>query len=72
MRLGELIRTARERAALSLQDLSDATDLSKALLHDIEHGKTVNIGLLSAVRLSIALGVPVNSLAAAATGDSNG
>lgn len=66
MKLGDLIRGRREEAGLSLQQLGDAVGLSKGYLSEIEHGSTVNIGLMAAVRLSIALGVPVNSLAATA------
>lgn len=66
MTLGQLIKSHRERAGLSLQDLADAAGSSKAHLHSIERGVTVAISLLLAARLSIALGVPVNSMAAAA------
>ena len=66
MKLGELIHARREQADMSLQDLADATGLSKPHVWEIERGKVVNIGLLSAVRISIALGIPVNVMAAAA------
>jgi transcriptional regulator with XRE-family HTH domain len=66
MTLGQLVKLHRERAGLSLQDLADAAGSSKAHIHSIEHSVTVNISLMLATRLSIALGVPVNALAAAA------
>lgn len=66
MKLGELIKSRREQAAMSLQDLGDACGVSKAYIWEIEQGKTVNIGLILALKLSIALAIPVNCLAAAA------
>lgn len=66
MRLGDLIKQRREQAGMSLQDLADSCGCTKSYVWDIEQGKTVNIGLLLAARLSVALGVPVNALAAAA------
>lgn len=68
MSLGELIRSARERAGMSLQDLADATGASKGHLHGVEQGKTVDIGILLAARLSIALGLTITALASAAVG----
>ena len=66
MTLGELIKGRRTQADMSLQDLADACGATKGYVWEIENGRTINIGLLLAVRLSIALGVPVNVLAAAA------
>jgi transcriptional regulator with XRE-family HTH domain len=66
MKLAELIRSRREAQDMSLQDLADACGLTKSHVWEIEQGKTVNIGLLSAVRLSIALNVGISVLAAAA------
>lgn len=67
MTLAELIRTRREAANMSLQELGDLVGLSKGHVHAIENGQTVNIGILTAVRLSIALGTSINSIAIAAT-----
>jgi len=66
MRLGELINQRRKQAGMSLQDLADACGSTKSHLWEVEQGRTVNIGILLAVRLSISLGVPVNVLASAA------
>ena len=66
MRLGDLVSQARQRAGMSLQDLSDATSITKSHLHAIEKGATVNIEIMSAIRLSVALGIPINALASAA------
>jgi transcriptional regulator with XRE-family HTH domain len=65
MKLCELIESRRKQSGMSLQDLADACGATKTHVWEIEQGKTVNIGLLLAVRLSIALGIPVNALAAA-------
>lgn len=65
MTLGDIVKTRREQAGMSLQDLADASGCTKAHVWEIEQGKTSNIGLHLAIRLSIALGIPVNALAAA-------
>lgn len=67
MTLSELVRQKREAAGLSLQELGDIVGLSKGHVHAIENGQTVNIGILVAVRLSIALGASINQIAIAAT-----
>jgi transcriptional regulator with XRE-family HTH domain len=64
--LGALLKSRREAAGLSLQDVADACSLSKGYVWEIEAGKTVNIGLLTAIRLSVALNVPVSAMCAAA------
>lgn len=66
MKIGDMIRSARERTGLSLQALSESCGMSKGYLHDIEKGVTFNVGIITAVRLSVALGIPVSALAAAA------
>ena len=66
MNLGQLVKLHRERAGMSLQDLANAAGSSKPHIHAIERGTTIAISLILATRLSIALGVPVNCLAAAA------
>jgi len=66
MKLGDLIKQRRETAGMSLQDVADAVGATKGYIWEIENGKTANIGLLLATRLSIALAVPVNALAASA------
>lgn len=71
MKLGDLLKARREQAGLSLQDLADATGVTKSHLWEVEDGRTVNIGLVTSIRISIALGVPVNVLAAAALESAN-
>lgn len=66
MKLGDLIKQRRETAGMSLQDVADAVGATKGYIWEIENGKTVNIGLLLVVRLSVALAIPVNALAASA------
>lgn len=62
MRIGELIESRRKKAGMSLQDVADACGISKGYLWEIEDGRTVNVGILLAIRL----GIHVNMLAAAA------
>lgn len=64
MTLGQLISDRREQSGMSLQDLADACGATKGHIHSIETGNVVNIGFLLGIRLSLALGVPVNTLAA--------
>lgn len=71
MRLGELLETRRKEAGMSLQDVADACGISKGYVWEIEDGKTVNIGILLAIRLSICMGIQVNMLAAAALASSD-
>lgn len=71
MNLGELLKSRREAAGLTLQDLADACSLSKSYVWDCEAGKTVNIGLLTAIRLSVALSLPVSAMCAAALESTN-
>jgi transcriptional regulator with XRE-family HTH domain len=66
VRIGELIESRRKEAGMSLQDVADACGISKGYVWEIENGKTVNIGILLAIRLSICMGLSVNMLAAAA------
>lgn len=64
MRLGELIKSKRETAGLSLQELADVCGVSKAHVWDLEQGNTENPSLMLTLKLSVALGVPVNAFAA--------
>ncbi len=66
MKLGELIESRRKENGYSLQDVADACGASKGYIWEIEDGRTVNIGLLLAVRLAICLNLSVSMLAAAA------
>lgn len=66
MRLGQLLKQRRELQNMSLQEVGDACGLSKGYVWEIEAGKTTNIGLMTAIRLSIALNLPVSAMCAAA------
>lgn len=66
MRLGELMKQRRTTADMSLQDVADAVGLTKGYVWEIEQGKTINIGILSAIRISVALGIPINLIASSA------
>ena len=66
MKLGELLKSRRELANLTQQDVGDACGLSKGYLWEVEAGKKSNISLMSAIRLSVALNIPVSMMCAAA------
>ena len=69
MKLGTLLKSRRKKADVSLRDLAAEVGASKSYLYEVENGKTANIGLVLAARLSRSLGVPMSALAAAALAD---
>lgn len=69
MKLNELLKTRRTSLGLTLQDVGDAAGLGKGYVHDLENGKTLNPGIQTCVRLSIALGITINQIAAAAVSE---
>ena len=52
----------RARRAMSLQELSDATGITKSYLSDIQHGKLTGISLEYAIRIANALGEPIAAM----------
>ena len=66
MKLGELIRTKREQRKLSIRQIALAVDTTPSYLYELEQGKTVNIRLPLAAKLSQVLKVPLSTLGAAA------
>ena len=66
MKLGDLIRSKREHRKLSVRQLADAVGTNASYLYELEQGKTVNIRLPLASKLSLVLKVPISALAAAA------
>jgi transcriptional regulator with XRE-family HTH domain len=69
MKLGNLLKSRREKANVSLRDLAAEVGASKSYLYEVENGKTPNIGLVLAAKLSRSLRVPMSTLAAAALQD---
>ena len=66
--LGDLFRKAREDNGLTLRELSALTGgkVSNALISQIETGKVENPSLVLAHRLTVALGLDFEQVAAAA------
>lgn len=64
MTLGELIKTKRNAAQLSLEELSALAGVSKSYLHAIESGESCP-SIYICAKLSLALGVSVQSMALA-------
>lgn len=65
MTLGELLKASRNRLGMTLDKVADAAGCSKSHLHDLE-GDKCEPGIVMCARLSVALGVPVQAMAAAA------
>jgi len=63
MKLGELIKAKRISAGFTLEELAGLCGSGKSHIHGIESGKTLDIGIVMAAKLSLALGVSVNSMA---------
>ena len=66
MKLGALIQSRREQRKLSVRQVAEAVGTTPSYLYELEHGKTVNIRLPLAARLSEVLKISLASLAAAA------
>ncbi len=68
--LGEEIRSARESARMSLQEVADASGFTKSHVWEVEKGRSRNptVGMIAG--LSRALGVPFLRLAQAALNSS--
>ena len=66
MTLGDLLKSRRTALGLTLEEVGDAAGLSKSHLHGLESGRNPNPGIVTCARLSLALGMSVTSLAAAA------
>lgn len=64
MTLGELLKTSRNRLGMTLEEVAGA-GCSKSHLHALE-GNKCEPGILMCARLSVALGVTVQAMAAAA------
>lgn len=60
--LGALISEHRKRKKLSLQQLSDRSNLSASYLNQIELNKKRNISISSLIKISDSLSVPISEL----------
>lgn len=63
MRLGEMLAIARECKGWTLRDLERETGISNALLSQIETGKVRDTSFGNVVKLSRALGLPLDRFA---------
>ena len=61
--LGQLIAIARECKGWSLRDLEKRTDVSHALISQIEHGHVKDPGFRTIVKLADALGLKLDRVA---------
>lgn len=71
MKFHELIRSKREQRMLTIRQVADAVGTTPSYLHELEHGKTVNIRLPLAAKLSRVLKISFAALAAAALAGEN-
>lgn len=58
--LAKLVLTHRKQLGMSLQNLAEATGISKGHLHDLEKGRTVDIKVSTAFKLASVLGVAMS------------
>jgi transcriptional regulator with XRE-family HTH domain len=65
MSLGTLLKSKRNSLGLTLDEVEEAAGCSKSHLHSLE-GDKCDPSILLCTRLSVALGLPVQSMAAAA------
>lgn len=65
MNLGDLIKSRREAQGMTLEEVAAAAGCSKSYLWEIENRVGYKVSLLNAVRLSVALGIHINLMAAA-------
>lgn len=65
MSLGTLLKAKRTALGMTLDEVAEAAGCSKSHLHGLE-GDKCDPGIVMCARLSVALGVPVQSMAAAA------
>ena len=66
MKFADLIRSKREQRNLSIRQVAEVVDTTPSYLYELEQGKTVNIRLPLAAKLSQVLKVPLAALATAA------
>ena len=66
MTLSELVKNKRAALGLTLDEVSSAAGMSKSHLHGLESGKVPSPSLLLCVRLSVALGINIQLMAACA------
>jgi len=66
MKFGDLILSKREQRKLSVRQVAMAVGTTASYLYELEQGKTVNIRLPLAAKLSQVLKVPMATLGAAA------
>ena len=65
MSLGTLLRAKRTALGMTLQEVAEASGTSKSYVHELENDKS-EPGILLCAKLSVALGLPVQVMAAAA------
>lgn len=66
MTLGQLLKSRREALGMTLEEVADAAGCSKSYVWEVENHKGYKMSLVLAARLSIALGLQVSLMAAAA------
>lgn len=64
MTLGNLLKMKRLALGMTLEEVAQAAGTSKGHIHELENDKS-EPGLLTCAKLSVALGVTVQSMAAA-------
>ena len=65
MSLGTILKSKRNALGMTLDEVAEAAGCSKSHLHGLE-GDKCEPGIVMCARLSVALGLPVQAMAAAA------
>lgn len=68
MSLGTILKAKRNALGLTLDEVAEAAGMSKSHLHGLE-GDKCEPGIVLCAKLSVALGLPVQAMAAAALTD---
>lgn len=70
MKLSDMLRKRREALGMTLEEVADASGVSKSHIWSLENDRTPNVSLQLATRLSVALGISIHLMAAATLEDS--
>ena len=66
MSLGALLKKRRQECGMTLEELAEHIGSSKSYVWGMENGKDNNPSLMHCIQLSLALGISLNAMGAAA------
>lgn len=68
MAIGAYVKAKRTSLGMTLDEVAEAIGTSKSFVHELENDK-YGISFVNAIKLSVALNIPINVLAAVAIKD---